>query len=305
MAEHLETGEKSSAELAELTGADENKLYRIMRFLAARGLFDELPKQIFALNNESRYLLSSTSGNLKHFINLHGDYFYQGAAQIFKSMSNDLTPFEIATGKPANQLFADNESIGKIYNLAMQEMSGYYGQLVVKKYDFSSYKTIVDVGGGFGSLLVNILKSNPHIRGINFDLPALQVDAEAYFEHEGVAARCLYIGGSFFEKIPSGGDLYIFKAILHGKTDNQVIEILNNTKAVLPETGKILLIERMITPGDNFLDGCLNDINMLNVTKGGVRTYDEYHALFDSCGFSISKMELLEDALQMIELKMR
>lgn len=302
VAEYLKTGKKAIGELAGLTQCDENKLYRIMRFLSARGLFDELPDRIFSLNEQSSFLLSSTPGNLKNFIELHGKYFYQGAAEIFESLQKELTPFEIRFGKPAEKLFEEQPDVGEIYNVAMQEVSEYYGKLAVKKYDFSPYKTIVDVGGGLGSLLVNILKTNPAANGINLDLPALKGDAEAYFKREGLASRCQYQEGDFFIAIPEGGDLYIFKAIFHGKTDEQALLILNNTKKVLHKSEKILLIERMITPGDNFLDGCLNDINMLNVTKGGVRTFEEYKALFDATGFSISRIEPLEDALQMIEL---
>lgn len=273
-----------------------------MRFLSAKGLFNELPNQFFSLNDESRFLLSSTPGSLKSFIELHGAYFYQGAFKFLESMNNEKTPFEVFFGKSAAKLFEEDPKIGKIYNSAMQEASEYYGKLITNKYDFSSYKTIIDVGGGFGSFLVNILKANPNINGINFDLPSLMNDAEAYFKSEHLSERCCYISGSFFDSIPAGGDLYIFKAIFHGKTDDQALAILKNAKTVLPVTGKILLIERMITPGNNFLDGCLNDINMLNVTKGGVRTFDEYKSLFDISGFLIQKIQPLEDALQIIEL---
>ena len=303
IAKHL-ISKKSIAELATLTNSDESKLYRIMRFLSAKGLFNESPDKHFSLNDESRFLLSSTSGNLKNFIELHGAYFYQGAAKFFESIDGDTTPFEIAFGKAAHKLFEDDIEIGKIYNRAMQESSEYYGKLAVNKYDFSPYKTIIDIGGGYGSFLVNILKSNTNIRGINFDLPSLQADAEVYFKREQLSDRCYYIAGSFFDSIPAGGDLYIFKSIFHGKTDDQALTILNNTKTVLPVTGKILLIERMIMSGENFLDGCLNDINMLNVTNGGVRTFDEYQSLFDSSGFFIKKIKPLEDALQMIELSL-
>jgi hypothetical protein len=303
IAEHLKTGSKSITELASLEHCDENQLYRIMRFLSAKGLFDELNDQIFSLNEESNYLLSSTSGNLKNFIDLHALYFYQAATKIFESMSAKSTPFEIKFGKPAWKLFEERPDVGQIYNVAMQEVSEYYGKLAIKKYDFSLYKTIVDVGGGLGSFLVNILRSNASANGINFDLPSLQDDAERYFIQEGMSLRCQYIAGNFFETIPATGDLYIFKAIFHGKTDEQALRILHNTKRVLPTHAKLLLIERMITHDDNFIDGCLNDINMLNITNGCVRTLEEYKELFKVSGFSISQIEPLEDALQMIELQ--
>lgn len=303
IAEWLEAGKKSSYELATLAQCDEEKLYRIMRFLSAKGLFDEGPERIFSLNKESQYLLSS--GHLHHFIELHSKYFYQSANCILESLSSFLTPFAIYYDNAAWQFFEKNPQAGQTYHLAMHELSEYYGKLAVTQYDFSVYKTIIDVGGGLGSFLVNILKAYPIATGINMDLPSLQADAEAYFKREGVSSRCHYIGGDFFTVIPTGGDLYLLKAILHGKNDEQALNILNNVKKVLTPSGKILLIERMITPQNHFLDACVNDVNMLNVTHGAVRTFEEYKNLFTACHFEMTMIKPLEDAIQMIELKMK
>ncbi len=304
IADHLKSNKKSISELAVLTACDENKLYRLLRFVSAKGLFDELPERIFSLNDESHFLLSSTAGNLNHFIHLHSDYFYQAASEISNSLQSELSAFEVKFGKPAWRLFEEDQQLGHLYHSAMQDLSDYYGKLAVKRYDFSSYRTIIDVGGGLGSFLVNILKENRLAKGINFDLPILQQEAEIYFKKENLVTRLQYIAGSFFEFIPTGGELYVFKAIFHGKTDEQALLILNNTKKVLPKNGKILLVERMITSDSDFVEGCVNDMNMLTVTRGVVRTFEEYHALFSASGFIITKNEALDGAIKMLELSL-
>lgn len=207
-------------------------------------------------------------------------------------------------GKSASDYFKENETAAQIYHRAMQENSELSGKLIVETYDFSPFKTIVDVGGGIGSLLVNILLKYSTAFGINFDLPELQNAAETYFKEKGVASRCQYIGGDFFKSIPSGGDLYIMKAILHGKSDEASSMLLNLCKAVLPLHGKVLLIERVIVKTEkNYLDVCINDMNMLNVTRGHIRTITEYEALFKNSGYILSKIYTLPDDISILEIQ--
>ncbi|EKD69769.1 MAG: hypothetical protein ACD_46C00732G0009 [uncultured bacterium] len=110
---------------------------------------------------------------------------------------------------------------------------------------------IVDVGGGIGSLLANILLKNNNSRGINYDLPELEIAAKKYFQEKNIAPRCQYIGGDFLKSIPTGGDIYLMKAILHGKNDEIAMEILTRCKDVLPRNGRLLVIERIIDKAGN------------------------------------------------------
>lgn len=306
IADYLKDGEKSINELAQLTQTDEKKLYRIMRYMAAKKVFDELPNKIFQLNGASQYLVASNQGSIKHFVQLHAHYFYQAAAELSSSIENDKSAFELKFGKIADSYLKENAAASQIYNTAQRENSELVGKLIVGIYDFSSYKTIVDVGGGIGSLLTAILLKNKNSHGINYDLPALQKTAEAYFKENHVAERCQYVGGDFFKSVPSGGDLYILKAILHGKSDDDVIKVLNHCKEALPSQGKILLIERLINKAEkNFVDACVNDINMLTVTNGSVRSVEEFEVLIEKSGLAITKIYPVQDALAIIEIQIK
>lgn len=303
IADHLQSGQKLIAELAILTNTNEDKLYRVMRFMAAKNIFEELPNKVFRLNKESEALLSNSPTSLNHFIELHGKYFYNAASDIFDSMNSNHSAFKLTFDMSASDYFKDNKEAGLIYNQAMRENSELSGRLIAEIYDFSQYITIVDIGGGVGSLLANILLKNPKTQGINFDLPSLQEAAQNYFKVKGLGSRCQYIGGDFFKTIPSSGDLYIMKAILHGKTDKVCLDLLMRCKTVMPKNGKLLSIERIIDKDSmSYIDACINDINMLNVSSGHVRTQAEFDVLFKASGFLINKIYSLPNDVSIMEL---
>jgi hypothetical protein len=158
VADCLFGGEKSINELSQHLSCCEKKLYRVMRYLASRGIFNELENKVFQLNAESKCLVSSVPGNINNFIELHAKYFYQGASELFESLSSDKTSFELAFDKSAGGLFNDCNEAGKVYHHSMHDNSNHYSKLLVEQYDFSKCNLIVDVGGGLGSLIINILK---------------------------------------------------------------------------------------------------------------------------------------------------
>ena len=186
----------------------------------------------------------------------------------------------------------------------MRENSELYGRLISEVYDFSPYKTIVDVGGGVGSLLANILLKNEKAYGINYDFPDLKKASESYFKTKGIASRTKYIGGDFNQFVPDGGDLYIMKAVLHAREDTSAITVLNQCKTVLSGQEKLLIVERVISEsGKDYSDACVNDMNMLHVTYGKVRTLNEFKTLFKQADFFIKKIFPVMDAMSIIELE--
>jgi hypothetical protein len=115
--------------------------------------------------------------------------------------------------------------------------------------------------------------------------------------------RCKYVSGSFLEEIPQHADLYILKAILHGKNDNLSKQVLQNCKSAMPNHGKLLVIERIISDDYDYVDACTNDINMLNVSGGKIRTLDEFKDLFGSVGLAINSIKKIQQSLSIIELR--
>lgn len=305
IADYLENGPCHISKLANKLNVNESKLYRIMRFASALGLFDELADKTFQLNEESKYLLTSAKDSLNTFITLHGEYFYNSATKILNSLYTEITPFELEFGTLASNYFVDNDKAKFIYNHAMKENSELIAKEIIKAYDFSKFKNIIDIGGGVGSLLANILLVNKKAKGFNFDLPGLEEPSNRYIKNKQISDRCEFIGGDMFITIPSGGDLYIMKAILQGKSDEVAFKLLSSVKDKLNSEIPLLLIERCITLENNQLACYVNDINMLNVTQGYIRDISEYTNLLAKAGYEISHNHLISDSIVLFECKVK
>ncbi len=303
IAEHLQAGPKSIVELAKLCGAEKKKLYRVMRFLAHKGLFDHHLDDYFGLNEHSQYLRLACSENHINFIRLHAKYFYPAAMGLADSLTTNVPAFELEFGHNAGDYFRNNYAAGKIYNSAMRENSELLGRLIAEIYDFSACNNIYDIGGGGGSLLANILLKNKNCNGLNMDLPSVQQLCEEYFDKIGVTARAKFIAGDFNQHIPTGGDLYIIKSILHARDDAACVSILKSIKNILPEHGKLLVIERIIAVElERNSAALVSDINMLNVSSGRVRTYEEFTTLFAQAGYNVNNTYPVIDAITIFEL---
>lgn len=165
-------------------------------------------------------------------------------------------------------------------------------EAIINNYDFSSFNTVVDVGGGQGSLITTILKANLKLKGILFDVPNVIEDAKPRLQGESFADRCTTIAGNFFKSVPSSGDAYLLKFIIHDWDDEKSLLILKNCHQAMSEDGKLLLFEQVITPGNNPSSsfGKLIDLNMLVMTGGCERTEGEYRSLLAAAGFKLTRI---------------
>ena len=174
-----------------------------------------------------------------------------------------------------------------------EAMTGWTTQLagaVVDAYDFSPFETIVDVGGGYGTLLAAILRRNPAARGILFDQPHVVAAAEEHLAAAGVADRCTTVGGDFFVEVPAGGDAYVLAQILHDWDDERSVAILRQCRRAMPAHGKLLVVELVLPPGEEPFFGKWLDLHMLVMAGARERTAAEYDALFRAAGFALARV---------------
>jgi hypothetical protein len=172
-------------------------------------------------------------------------------------------------------------------------MTGWTNQLagaVLDSYDFSRFGTVVDVGGGHGTLLAAILRRHSATRGILFDLAHVVSGAEGLFTAAGVADRCARVGGDFFESVPAGGDAYVLAQILHDWDDDRSVVILEHCRQVMPDHGKLLVVEQVLPDGDEPSFGKWLDLHMLVMTTGRERTTPEYDTLLRTAGFALTRV---------------
>jgi O-methyltransferase domain len=215
----------------------------------------------------------------------------------------------VRTGESARKLITGTDGFGHlerdseaaaIFNGAMVELTRLIAAEVLRAYDFSRMRQIIDVGGGHGALMAALLKAHPSMHGLVFDLAHAIEGANEYLANEGLADRCDLVAGDFFESIPGGGDAYLLKNIIHDWNDERSGLILRSCRHAMPHNGRLLLVERLM-PGrleasSNHRAIAWADLGMLLGTGGGQRTAAEFRTLLDSSGFKLTG--IIETALE-------
>ncbi|MEH2294625.1 methyltransferase [Nostoc sp.] len=304
IADYLQEQPKTVEELAAITETHPPSLYRLLRSLASVGIFDEDENRRFTLTPLAATLQTDTPGSLRFFAIWElGQVHYLGWGNLLHSVKTGEIAFDDVAGMNIWDYYAQNAEAGKLFDRSMTSVTATVLEAIINNYDFSSFNTVVDVGGGQGSLITTILKANLKLKGILFDVPNVIENAKPRLQGESYAERCTTIAGNFFESVPSGGDAYLLKFIIHDWDDEKSVVILKNCHQAMPEDGKLLLFEQVITPGNNLSSsfGKLMDLNMLVMTGGCERTEAEYRSLLAAAGFKLTRIVPTSLAINVIE----
>ena len=289
VADHLYGGSRSAGELAVLTKSHPDSLYRLLRALAAVGVFREVEGRKFALTPIGDCLRADSATPLGAWSEVVGSpYFWQAWGHLLHSVRTGENAFQDLNGKDVWKFRAEHPEHGAAFDRAMTQLSRGSAEAVIHAYDFSSFRHIVDVGGGQGLLLAAILRAHPHMRGTLFDQSDVVAGVEAVLAERGVIERCDVVGGSFFEKVPEGADAYLMRVVIHDWDDDEAIAILKVCRRSMPETAKLLLVERLIAPPNEMPAAKFSDLNMLVSPGGRERTREEYSDLFGRSGFELT-----------------
>lgn len=302
IADLLKDGAKHCDALATATNTHSDSLYRVLRALSSVGIFVETEPRYFQLTPLATVLQNDVPNSLKAFVLMLGEEHYQAWGNLLDSIRTGECAFEQKYGMNIFEYYLQNPTSGKIFEDAMTNFSTIENVAVIEAYDFSKINTLVDVGGGYGSLLVSILHQYPTLQGILFDETFVIEQAEAFFQQQEIRDRTSRIGGNFFETIPSGGDAYLLKHIIHDWDDSRAIAILQNCHKAINPGGKILVIEQVIPPGNEPFGGKFLDINMLVMSPGGrERTQAEYQELFKQSGFQLTQIIPTSQDISIVE----
>jgi ubiquinone/menaquinone biosynthesis C-methylase UbiE len=302
IADQLRDGPKTVDELAAATATHAPSLYRVLRALASVGVFTEVKKRGFALTPLADTLRTDAPGSLRAFATVElGEEHYPAWGELLHSVRTGEIAFDRAFGMPVWKFFEQNPGNAKTFNDAMTGFTLAVNDAVLSSYDFSSISKIVDVGGGHGSLIASILKANPKMRGVLFDAPPVIEGARHRLKDEGLAERCEATAGDFFDSVPSGGDAYIVKWIIHDWDDEQSVSILKNCHRAMAENGRLLLVEAVVPDGSEPHFSKYMDLNMLIMTGGRERTEDEYRTLLEASGFKLTRIVPTKSPMSIIE----
>ncbi|MGH9550503.1 MAG: methyltransferase, partial [Terriglobales bacterium] len=305
IADLLSDGPRTSAELASATGAHEPSLHRLLRALTAIDICKELPGDTFAITEMGSLLRADTPDSLRSWTIWWGSNLWQVWGNLLYSIKTGESARRLLTGKEGFGHLEQDAKAAAVFNQALAELTRLTAQNVVQEYDFSQANRIMDIGGGYGELLVWVLRANPQASGVLFDLPHAIDGARKHFEIEQLDSRCQFIAGDFFDSVPAGGDLYLLKSILHDWNDEKAKIILENCRRAMNGNGRLLLVERVLPERLENVGAhraaVRSDLHMLVALAAQERSESAFKRLLDSSGFSASRFMPVGAGFNVIE----
>jgi hypothetical protein len=281
----LADGPRSVPALAEATGTDARSLTRLLRGLAAVGLYVSDGDDRFA-NTELGDAFRSVAGWARA---VGRPYHWQTYASLEYSVRTGENAFAAVHGQSIWDYLAKHPHEQFVFDEAMTALSQAVADDVVDAYDFGRFSTVVDVGGGRGMLLAALLSRFPSVDGVLFDQPDVVAGAHELLSAAGVSQRCRVVGGSFFDSVPVGGDAYLLKSVIHDWPDAESVEILRTCRRSMPAHGRLLLVEQLLDVSPDPVRTAFSDLTMLVVAGGQERTTDEYRSLLAAAGFDLTR----------------
>lgn len=303
LADLLADEERSIDELASACGAQADALYRLLQALGCVDLFHETEGRGFCNTPLSETLRSDIPGSLRSLVRQMGiDPIWRAWGHMLYSVQTGQSAFHHITGQTLFGYIGDHPEAAEIVDSAMLSLSEQEAPALVRAYDFSASRLIVDVGGGRGQLLAEILAAAPSARGILQELPHAAESARHLFAARGLAARAEVVTSDALETVVPGADLYIMKHIVHDWDDAHAQRFLSNCAAAMRPDSKLLLAEMILAPPNEPHFSKLLDLHMLvNYPGGRERTQDDFHRLHRSAGLRPTRVLPTESLLSLIE----
>jgi hypothetical protein len=283
--ELLADGERAADDLAEASGADPSTLYRLLRALASLGILHEEDGRRFSLTELGQPLRADVPGSIRGWVRLNGrEYLWRSWGNLANAVRAGENSFRALYGTDVWEWRAGHPEESAIFDEAMMSLTGGANAAILAAYDFGRFGTVVDVGGGNGTLLAALLAAHPQLRGVLFDQPHVVSGAEPVLQAAGVLDRCDIVSGSFFSSVPEGGDAYVLKWIIHDWEDEECVAILRNCRDAMGPEAVVLVVERDLGPANENAAAKLSDLNMLVMPGGRERSHEEYAELFERAG---------------------
>lgn len=306
IADLLKSGPKSAEELAESTGTHSSSLYRVLRAVASVGILSRETDGCFGLTPLSELFVTDAPGSMRSFVMSElGQEHYPAWGNLMHSVKTGEIAFDNFFGMDVWKYFQKHPDDAEIFNDSMSGMTAVVNEKITSIYDFSRFNKIVDVGGGHGGLITSILKANPRAFGVLFDAEEVINGARPKLEAAGVADRCATVAGDFFQSVPSSGDAYIMKWIIHDWDDARAIRILKNCRSKMPQNGRVIIVDCVIPEGNEPDFSKFFDLNMMVMTGGKERTVKEFDQLLAAADLRFLRVIPTELPTSLIEAEPR
>lgn len=289
IADRLAQGPQPAGTLAPTLAVDPGALYRLLRALEFLGVVREPEPGRFALTPLGERLRSDHPGAAHDEILMTGEAFWSWWGGLEHSIRTGGPSVPGIEGVSAFEYLHGRPEQTRRFNRLMSAMVDAMARRAVAVYDFGGFETVVDIGGGRGTLLSVILRAQPHLRGILFDVPATVEEAKEAVAAMGLAERCTCVGGDFFSAVPEG-DCLILSAVLSDWNDERSVTILKNCRRAVSKDGRLLVFERLLEPEKPAPGSTLLDLQMLVIGGGAGRSAAEYRRLFEASGLELARI---------------
>ena len=293
IADHLADRPQTAAEVARATGANEDALHRVLQMLTSRGVFAERESGRFGLTPISECLRSGSVGSVRDTIRMYGEMHWRAVGNLLHSVMTGEPAFDEVAGAPVWEYLASHPDDGERFARGMANVSSFENRVIARAYDFSPFRVVVDLGGGRGGFIAEVLRANPGVQGVLYDAPHV-VSRPTDLQDSEVANRCQIVPGDFFESVPAGADVYILKRVLDGWDDDHALRTLRTCREAIPSHGRLLSIHALVPPTGPYswkdVATLTMDMGMLVGGRGRERTEDEFRSLFRKVGFSLNRV---------------
>ncbi|KNB53318.1 methyltransferase [Streptomyces caatingaensis] len=292
----LGDGEADVADLARSCDVPAAQLNRLMRALASLGLCTEPAPGRYALTEAGALLRDEHPESLGDFARFHtSPVALEPWSRLESSLRTGRTAFDEHFGVPLYAYFADKPELTATFNSAMSQESNKVAAELPVSYDFGRYGTVMDVGGGDGTLLTSILRRHEGVRGVVFESAEGAAQAAGTVKAAGLEGRCSVATGDFFRSVPAGADLYVIKSVIHNWDDERAATILRNCREAMPEHGRLIVVDVVLpetVPAASSdapeINPYIKDLQMQILVSGKERTRADFESLCATAGLRVT-----------------
>lgn len=286
----LQEGPVSCASLAAATNTDEDSLFRLLCGLAGAGVFAETAPGVFKTTSLGDFLRRDAPDSLHARAMLLGqEWMWRPWGRLLDSISTGNDAFRSIFGMHFFEYLEVDQEASAVFQKAMSGGTSIRSK-VIQRYDYSQVGTVADIGGGYGDLITDIVRTHAHIKGILFERPSVAEAVNRKFSSTNVEDRFQVVAGDFFKKVDVRADLYILSQIIHDWPDSAAITILSNCRQAMAANSRVLIIERSMEPSHGWHLRRLSDLNMMLLLGGRERSLRQYSNLLEVACLRLTKV---------------
>ena len=305
VADALVAGPLAAEAIADAVGARAPQLRRVLRALVAAGVFCELEDGRFASNDEAASLRAAAPSRMRDVVINFGEEMYDSFGELLHTVCTGETAFDHVYGAPLFEYYATHPETEASAAARMRARTLPVARELAASDLLRGAETLVDVGGGTGTLVAEVLRHRPELAGVLLERPGMLALAQPYLAEQGVADRGTLVEGDFFASVPAGGDVYVLKSVLHDWDDERCVAILRTCRAAMDEATRLVVVELILpermSVAAPMLSAALLDLIMLAYAGGRERTESEFTQLLDQAGLRLVRTTPLAAGPQVLE----